>query len=283
MCDEGGSTGRLRKTFGVPAVGDIRDCIAALSDAEPTLKKLLYYRFAENSQKNELAGHNLGNLILVALADISGDFNKGIYETSKLFKLSGSVLPSTSADAHIWAETVDGQKIYGESKIDLGQYNGKREISQLHLTPDNAKGFLPAITAIKNADIITAGPGDLFTSIMPNLLIKDIVQAIKLSKAKKILIVNIANKPFETPNYSVSDYIRSIKKHCSDILFDNVLVNNNFSNQIPKKINYHYVKVDYDKISKLGDVNVIEADFVNSKYPIHHDPEKIAARILSMI
>lgn len=266
-------------------MGDIRDCLAALSDAEPVMKKLLNYRFV-NSNNNPLAGHNLGNLILVALADISGDFNKGLQEASNLLKISGAVLPSTTADAHIWAETTEGKKVYGEDKIDLGQYDGKREIRKVHLEPSSAKGFRPAIEAIKTADVITAGPGDLYTSIMPNLLIRDIRRAISKSPSRKILIVNIANKPFETPKYTVDDYIDAIFRHCGEYLFDTVLANNNYTYRIPKNLKYQYVLPGSGKVQQKNRGHypkIILRDLVDPHYPIHHDPAKIAKAIIEML
>lgn len=283
MCDEGGSTGRLRRILGVPAMGDIRDCLAALSEAEPMMKKLLGYRFNGNDKANGLAGHNLGNLILVALSDITGDFNKGLREASNLLKISGEVLPSTTADAHIWAETVDGKKVFGEDKIDLGHYNGKREIKKLHLTPANARGFKPALKAIEEANLITAGPGDLYTSIMPNLLIKDIREAIKRSKAKKVLIINIANKPFETPNYNIDDYINAIYRHCGHYLFDIVLANNNYTHKIPRNLKYNYVFQNSFLNKDKKHPKIILRDLVNENYPIHHNPEKIARAVIEML
>lgn len=284
MCDEGGSTGRLRRTLGVPAMGDIRDCLAALSDAEPSMQKLLNYRFKSNgNSNNSLTGHSLGNLILVALSDINKNFNKGLEEASKLLKISGRVLPSTNADAHIWAETVDGKHVYGEDNIDLGRYNGRREIKKLHLEPQNAPGYLPAIKAIEEADIITAGPGDLYTSIMPNLLIDGIREAIIRSRAKKILIINIANKPFETPSYTVADYVDSIYRHCKQYLFDTVVMNNNITLNIPSKYKYHYVSLGKKKIANGDYPKIVTADLVNKEFPIHHDPDKIAKLVAGMI
>ena len=284
MCDEGGSTGKLRRTLGVPAMGDIRDCLTALSTAEPAMKRLLNYRFQDNgSIKNPLTGHNLGNLILVALSDIHRNFNLGLQEASKLLKISGEVLPSTTADAHIWAETIDGRKVFGEDNIDLGRYDGKREIKKLHLIPPDVKGFGPAVKAIKEADIITAGPGDLYTSIMPNLLIKDIRSAIASAKAKKILIINIANKPFETPSYKASDYINAIYRHCRQYLFNIVVVNNNNTLPIPKQFNYHYVQVGKTKKAEKGYPEITLGDVINENYPIHHDPDKIAKTVIEMI
>jgi len=285
MADEGGSTGRLRRTLGVPAVGDLRNSLSALSQSEPAMQKLLHYRFGGDRYGDDqaLGGHNLGNLILVALADIYGDFNKGLEAASKILNISGKVLPSTAANVRIWAETDDGQRVVGEENIDLGKYDGRRSIKKLHLLPKNAKGFPPSIKAISQAGVITAGPGDLYTSIMPNLLIEDIKVAIAKAKAKKILIVNIANKPFETPKYKASQYLEAIKNHCGGILFDTVIVNNNFQPKIPKNLDYQFVEIDRKNLKKNRNLTIIEADVINFKNPLHHDPEKLAREIVRLI
>lgn len=284
MCDEGGSSGRLRRILGVPPVGDIRSCLAALSQAPPVMTKLLNYRFKGEryGKDKELGGHSLGNLILAALADISGDFNKGLEEASEILKISGRVLPSTAVNARIWAETEDGQKVYGEENIDLGRYNGKRTIKKLHLEPKNAPGFDHATEALRLADLITAGPGDLYTSIMPNILIRDIEKTLATSDAKKVLIVNIANKPFETPRYKVSDYLKAIKTHCKQNLFTHLIVNTNHTRKLPHGLGYTYVEIDEEAVSQFN-VSVIKADLVNEDYPLHHDPKKLAQAVVSVI
>lgn len=285
MCDEGGSSGRLRRILGVPPVGDVRNCLVALSQSEEIFSKLLNYRFPGEryARDNELGGHALGNLILAALADITGNFNKGLTELAQILAIQGKVLPSTEANARIWAQTSDGKKIYGEEKIDLGLYDGKRTIKRLGLAPANAAGFKPAITALRQADLISAGPGDLYTSIMPNLLISDIVGAIKKSKAAKIFIVNVANKPFETPNYAASDYLAAIRDHCGTNLFEYVLVNTDFSRQIPTKLKYHYVNVDFNKLKKDFRVKIVGGDFQSSLNPLHHDSDKLAKAVISVL
>jgi uncharacterized cofD-like protein len=285
MCDEGGSSGRLRRTLGVPPVGDLRNCLAALSYASPTMTKLLNYRFAGEryGKDTELGGHSFGNLLLVALSDITGDFNKGLQEASKILNVSGQVLPSTAENVRIWAETTDGQRVYGEEKIDLGKYDGKREIKKLYLSPSGVSGFKPSILAIKKADMICVGPGDLYTSIMPNLLVKEIKVAISASLAKKILIVNVANKPFETPNYKASDYLMALKNHCGENLFNYIILNTNHTQGLVKYPGYHYVENDYKNLKKLKKLKIITGDFVDRNYPLHHDPDKLAKVIISII
>ncbi len=285
MCDEGGSSGRLRRILGVPPVGDIRNCLIALSNSPPVMSKLLNYRFPGEryGKDTELGGHALGNLILAALAEISGNFNKGLEVLSQILNVSGKVLPSTETNARIWAETIDGQKVYGEENIDLGRYDGARTIKKLYLEPPNAKGFEPAIKAILAADVITAGPGDLYTSIMPNLLISDLVKAIKKSAAAKVFILNIANKPFETPNYTASDYIKAVKNHCEEKLFTHIIVNTNQTAKIPKRLKYTYVKVDSDKLRSYRGLKIIAGDFQGRENLLHHDSQKLAKAVMSVI
>lgn len=285
MADEGGSTGRLRRLMGVPAVGDLRKCLAALSDEEVVLTKLLNYRFKGDPYSeadDALGGHSFGNLFLSALTDITGDFEKAVEEASKILNIRGKVLPSTNEDVHIWAETTSGEKIHGEEAIDLGKYNGDRTIKRLHLDIEDAPGYKKALEAIAQADLITAGPGDLYTSIMPNLLIKDIVEAIKQSSAKKVFIINVANKPFETPNYKASDYLQAIKNHTGDVLFDSCIVNTNEENEIPSEYKYHYVEIDEEAIEALG-VELYKVDVINPRFPLHHDSSKLAAVLMNLV
>ncbi|HEY5600594.1 MAG TPA: gluconeogenesis factor YvcK family protein [Patescibacteria group bacterium] len=283
MCDEGGSTGRLRKLYDVPAVGDLRKCLAALASTDQTLVDLLNYRFEGNrySKDNQLGGHSFGNLFLVALSDISGNFNKGLEEASKLLNISGKVLPSTLTDSKIWAEMTDGQKVYGEENIDLGTYQGKSQIKKLYLEPLDAKGYPKAINEILEASQIIVGPGDLYTSILPNLLIKDIAKAVKNSRASKIFITNVANKPTETKDYTIEKYLEVILDHVGFNIFDTILVNTKYSVNLPKELGYSQVKFK-DK-NKIKNMRIIEGDFIHSKNPTHHDANKTAEAIFNLI
>lgn len=285
MADEGGSSGRLRRILGVPPVGDIRNCLVALSDSEDFMAKLLNYRFPGKryGADTELGGHALGNLILAALGEVSGNFNKGLVELGKILAIQGKVLPSTEANVRIWAKTSNGQKVYGEEKIDLGKYDGRREIEKLGLIPQDAAGFKPAIAAIAAAGVIIAGPGDLYTSIMPNLLISDIVTAIKKSRAVKIFILNIANKPFETPNYTASDYLQAVKKHCGDSLFDYIIINSRPQRKIPPKLQYHYVKADVEILKTKFKIKILAGDIQDKVNVLHHDSRKLASLIFSVL
>ena len=279
MADDGGSAGRLRRAFSVPPPGDLVICLAALSSEESILKALFVYRFAgkRSGRDTDLGGQKLGNLIFVALTDIyKGNNAKALEEFSKILSPKGRVLPATVGDVNIWAKTKDGKKVYGESNIDLGKYNGAaRTLTEVHLDPPNAKAYKAAVDAIENANIIIIGPGDLFSTVLPVLIVKRIKKALLTSKVAKFFIVNIANKPFETAGFKVSDYIETLNKHLGNNVFDNILINTNNEPAIPKGLAYRYVAYDRQKLLSYQH-KIIEGDFVSEEYPLYHDSKKIA-------
>lgn len=284
MADDGGSGGRLRRFFSIPPPGDLINCLSALSAAPKNLKKLLTFRFEGDrwGPDDSLAGQKVGNLILVALTKMLGNFDKGLAETERLFSCQGRILPATNENVSIWAKTTASKKIFGEEKIDLGKYNGAtRGLAEVHLKPEKVTTPQEVKKAVRGADLIIAGPGDLYTTILPVLLVSEIRKAIKKAKAKKLFVVNVANKPFETPNYQVSDYLKALKSHCQEILFDYLLINNNFSAQMPKEYNYQYVKFDQKKLDRLN-LKVIIGDYINSSFPLYHDSKKIAQAIIEI-
>lgn len=282
MADEGGSGGRLRRLYSVPPPGDLINCLTALSDAEPTLKNLLTFRFPGNrwGKDSSIEGQKLGNLMLVALTKTTGSFEKGLAELEQIFCCHGRILPATRENVSIWAKTVEGKIVKGEEKIDRGKYNGVRALSEVHLEPARVTTPTEVKKALKEADLVITGPGDLYTTLLPVLLVPEIKKGLLQAKGKKIFVVNVANKPFETPNYKVSDYIGAIVKHCGTFLFDYVLVNKNFRPKIPQRLNYHYVQIDKIPLAKP---KIIKADFVNEDYPLYHDPQKLAKAVLSVI
>lgn len=286
MADDGGSAGRLRRAFSIPPPGDLVNCLAALSDEESILKKLFVYRFAGKryGKDTDLGGHKLGNLIFVALTDIyKGDTSKALEMFSEIIASKGRVLPATIGDLNIWAITEDDKKVYGEENIDLGKYNGgSKALKEVYLDPPNPKAYKPAIAAIENAQVIITGPGDLFSTILPVLIVPQIKEELKKSKAAKIFIVNIANKPFETIRFKVSDYLKTIKKHMQALTFDTILVNTNQKPPIPKNLNYSYVRFDKENLQELS-ASFVEGDFVSNSFPIYHDSTKIAKQIMKLI
>lgn len=283
MADEGGSGGRLRRLFSIPPPGDLINCLAALSDAEPISRELLTFRFSGDrwGKDDSIGGQKLGNLILVALTQLSGSFEKGLKEAERLFSSHGQILPATNENVSIWAKTVEGKRVFGEENIDLGKYNGVRALSEVHLEPEKVSTPKEVIRAIEGAQIIIAGPGDLYTTTLPVLLVPQIKQAIKKSKAKKIFVVNVANKPFETPHYKISNYLEALKKHCGEVLFDYILVNTNFAPKLPPKLNYEYVASTDAKLSKFK-VQLIKADLVEATFPLYHNPKNLARAILTI-
>jgi len=285
MADDGGSAGRLRRAFAVPPPGDLVNCLTALSSEESVLNDLFLYRFAGKryGKDTDLGGQKLGNLIFVALTDIyKGDTGKALEEFSKIISPKGRVLPATIGDVNIWAKTKDGKKIYGEENIDLGRYNGgSKSLNEVHLDPPNAKAYSVAVEAIKQSDIIIAGPGDLFSTVLPVLIVNQIKKQLKNSNARKFFIINTTNKPFETYGYKVSDYITAISNHIGVGVFDKILVNTNFIPRIPKGLKYKYVDYDEAKLLSYQD-KIVEGDFVNEEFPIYHDSQKIAEYIAKM-
>jgi uncharacterized cofD-like protein len=281
MADDGGSTGRLRRIYRIPPPGDIVSCIVALSDGNETMKNLLTFRFEGNryGEDESLGGHKLGNLMMVALTSATGDFSKALSKMQEIFKTQGKILPATSETISIWAETSVGEKVDREENIDLGRFTGT--IEKLHIKPENPKTSTDVKEAIIAADIIVVGPGDLYSTILPVLLIPDVLEALKKSKAKKAFVVNVANKLFETPNFKVNDYISAITKHCGDKIFDSVFINNNIKPVIPAKYErqYEFTPLDYKKDL----YTVISKDLVNPNFPLYHDSEKLAKAIVENI
>lgn len=286
MADDGGSAGRLRRAFAVPPPGDLVNCLAALSDEESIIKELFLYRFKGEryGKDTDLGGQKLGNLIFVALTDIfDGNTNKALEEFSKIISSKGVVLPATVGDVNIWAITSDDKKVFGEENIDLGKYNSKsRTLKEVHVDPPRIKAYHKSIEAIENAQLIIIGPGDLFSTVLPVLIVPQIKAALTKSKAKKIFIVNTTNKPFETAGFKVSDYLKTVKTHIPELTLDKVLVNTNQSPKIPPNLKYNYVVNDVSKYPEFKDV-VIEDDYVNVNYPLSHDSAKITKTLEKMI
>ena len=209
VSDDGGSSGVLRKQLGVQPPGDIRNCLAALSNEEPILTRLFQYRFSGGSG---LEGHSFGNLFLSALTTITGSLEKAVQASSKVLSVQGQVLPATNVDVMLWAELEDGEKIFGESKIS----QSKKLISRIGYLPENPSALSSALDSIKEADLIVLGPGSLYTSLLPNLLVPEIVDALLSSNAPKIYISNLMTQPGETDGLDVYKHIKAIEKQLSN-------------------------------------------------------------------
>lgn len=217
VADDGGSSGRLRREIGVLPPGDIRNCLSALADEEKLLTELFKYRFEAGSG---LVGHSFGNLFLTAMSEITGDLEQAIAASSKVLAVRGQVLPSTLSDVQLWAELDNGRRIVGESKI----AEARRRIVHIGCLPPNPPALPKAIRAIEEADYIIIGPGSLYTSIIPNLLVPDLVKAIAAQRVPRIYVCNIMTEPGETEGFAVSDHIRALDAACGQHLFDAVLV-----------------------------------------------------------
>lgn len=284
MADEGGSSGRLRRLYNILPPGDLVSCMSALVKNKEIIPQVLTYRFPGDRYGDDksLGGHKLGNLIMTVLWYLTKDYNQAISIFKEIFDVEGEFYPATDQQVSISAITADGKKIVGEEKIDLGKYSGKRILKKVILHPANAGVSKRAIESLKNADSIIVGPGDLYTTLLPVLIIKDIVSEFRRSKKLKIFIVNVANKPFETKGYSVSDYIKAVKDHMGFFPFDKVVINTNFSVKIPKKYHYHYVRFEnYQK--KYPKIEFIKKDLIDENFPLYHSSDKLAKAIIEKI
>jgi uncharacterized cofD-like protein len=280
VADDGGSSGRLREEFDVLPPGDIRNCLVALANETALLGDLFQFRFKEGGQA--LKGHNFGNLFITAMTRVTGDFEKAIKESSKVLAIRGKVVPSTTAKVILSAQYKDGSVIRGESKIPEKQI----PIERMFIEPEDCIPTDDAITAIREADVIVIGPGSLYTSIMPNLLIKGLAKEIQKSKVKKIYICNVMTQPGETDNYTLSDPLDAIIKHTAEGLIDYVVVNNqNVPNSLLEKYEKegaYPVKKDKEEIKKLG-VKIVTANIINSQDYIRHNPKRLAKIILDIV
>src|SRR5215510_8204090 len=273
VADDGGSSGRLRDEYRILPPGDFRQCLIALADAEPLMKQLFDHRFKEGS----LAGHSFGNLFIMAMADVTGNFEHALRESGRVLAVRGNIIPSTLHDVTLVA-SVNGTMVEGESKIPM--QNGP--ISRVFLRPDDSELNPEAALAIMNAELIVVGPGSLYTSILPNLLVPGMVQAIKESPALKLFVCNVASQHGETDNYNVSDYLRVLHDHTGEDLYDFAIVNSNLSH-LPTG-GQSQVIFDYQVIQRHSpEIRFIAADVVNVRIPSHHDPSKLARVVMKRV
>jgi uncharacterized cofD-like protein len=279
VADDGGSSGRLRQEFDILPPGDIRNCLVALADAPALMRDLFQFRFNTNS---ELSGHSFGNLFITVMTRLTGDFEKAIKETSKVLALRGQVIPSTLNNVVLVAEHKDGTTTVGEDRIPRAH----RPIKKVRLDPEQPQATPDAIKAIEEAEIIVLGPGSLYTSIIPNLLIKEITEAILNSSAIKVYVCNVMTQPGETDSLSVSDHIRALTNHSQPTVLDYCVIN---TGEIPAQTLQRYAKEssylvinDRKKIEGMG-YRVIEDDFaVIEDGVIRHDAGKLARIILGL-
>lgn len=279
VADDGGSSGRLRTDLAIPPPGDIRNCLVALADTEPLLERLLQFRFPAGEG---LAGHSFGNLFLAAMTHIMGDFESAIRETSRVLAVRGRILPAVREDVVLRAVLEDGTIVEGESNIPLAG----SKVERVELYPTELHPLPEAIEAIRQADAIVVGPGSLYTSILPNLLVPELAEAIAQSRAKKIYVCNVMTQRGETDSFSASQHVEVIKRHIGRQLFDYIIVN---ASTLPAEALEQYqqqhsypVLADVDALNRLG-LRVIARDFVHYATYVHHDSRLVAEQIVSLI
>ena len=280
VADDGGSSGKIRSDMNIPSPGDIRNVIAALSDVEPYLEKMFQYRF----DSGEVKGHPVGNLMIAAMTDIHGDFSTAVKVMSRILNVRGTVLPTTNDIATLNAVLSDGEIIRGESSIT----KAGGVIDHVYITPSRVKPNEDVLRAIEEADYIIMGPGILYTSIIPNLVISKVSEKIRESNAKKIYVCNVMTQHGETDNYTVSDHIVAINKHVEENIFDLVIANSReFDDSILSK--YHKekqepVKIDQEKIEELG-IKLIKNNDVGivDNNTIRHNADKVSELIYDYI
>ena len=275
VADDGGSSGRLRQALGVLPPGDFRNCIAALADDEALTTQLFQYRFGSGEG---LGGHSFGNLFITAMTEVAGSFERALLESSRVLAIQGQVLPSTLQDVTLVGDlAVDGEsvsRVQGESQIT--QHAGA--IQHVYLQPDDAPAFPGAIRAILEADLIVLGPGSLYTSLLPNLLVRDLASAIAASRARKVYVCNTATQPGETTGYSVRDHVLAIERHTRTGLFPVVLANSRQQGRLLP--NLEWVPLDPPL---NGQHRVITADVADVERPWRHDSAKLANALMNLL
>jgi uncharacterized cofD-like protein len=280
VADDGGSSGRLRNELNIPPPGDIRNVLAALSDVEPLIEELFQHRF---NKGNNLTGHSLGNLILAAMTNITGDFVHAIKEMSTVLKVRGKVLPAANSSVILHAEMEDGTIVSGESKI---PFSGKK-IKRVFLSPKDIEPLPETLDVIREADLIIIGPGSLYTSILPNLLVPKIGEEVCKAKAKKVYICNVMTQAGETLNFSASDHVKALYDHMKCTFMNTILVN---EEEIPDHIKALYeeelaqpVHFDIDALKTLG-LEVITDKIVSYENSvIRHDTNKVAKLLYGIL
>ena len=279
VADDGGSSGRLREELGMIPPGDLRNCLVALADTEPLMEKLFQHRFEGDSQ---LSGHSFGNLFIAAMAQVTGDVETALKESSKVLAVKGRVLPASKEFVRLDAIMEDGSVVCGESKIP----EAHKKIHRVKLFPEHVEAVQSSLDALRDAEAIVLGPGSLYTSIMPNLLVEGIGDALCRSRAVKIYICNVMTQPGETDGYTASMHVKAILDHAGRNAVDYVIVN---STPVPEDLKKKYAEagaypviVDEDVLKALG-VGVIKADLITNHDAIHHDPKKLAESVMQVV
>lgn len=278
VADDGGSSGKLRHEMGILPPGDIRNCLVALADTENIMDTLFSYRFDTGTLK----GHSLGNLLLAGMADTFGDFQKGVEHVSKVFALRGNVYPSTLEQVVLVADLADGTTVKGETVV----RDTKGRIKRVYLEPEDCPPMPEALRALEEADLIVLGPGSLYTSVLPNLLVEGLREKIREVEAPCVYVCNIMTEPGETDDYHVSDHLQAIMDHCGSDFVDVVLANNQ---EIPDHLLERYaeegsypVPGEADTVEWLGS-KYVEANLLQSGETIRHDSERLARELVRVL
>lgn len=278
VVDDGGSSGRLRRDLGILPPGDFRNNLVALSDVEPLMRELFQYRF---EGAGELEGHSFGNLFLVAMTGVTGNFEQAIRESSRVLAVRGNVLPASLANIELYAEFENGEVVRGESVIP----HSTSPIKRIYMQPAHAPGYPEALSEIYGAELIIMGPGSLFTSIMPPLLVEDIARAVKANRtAVKVYICNVATQPGETDGFGVVEHVRALHTHIGPGLFDYVIYNSNtiVGKSIPPDSNVSAVTFDPAAVARFTNLEFVPADVVRDDNPLRHDPAKLAEAVMNL-
>jgi uncharacterized cofD-like protein len=275
VADDGGSTGRLRQEFGVVAPGDLRQCIAALAESEPLMSKLFQYRFTNGAG---LEGHSFGNLFIVAMSEVTGNFEAAIHEASRVLNVRGTILPSTLEDVTLSASTYENEVVHGEHNIT----ERGAAIREVYLNPAAAEAHPDAVRAILDADMVIIGPGSLYTSVLPNLLVEGIRKALKQTTALRVFVCNVATQHGETDGFGVAEHLEALERHAGRGIVQVVVANNNIAPELPEAWRAEAVRVSGEALRAYPGIQVIEEDVVAEENRYRHDPHKLAATIMRL-
>ena len=281
VADDGGGSGMLREDLGILPPGDIRNCILALANTEPTMEQLLYYRFTAGS----LAGQSFGNLFLAAMDGISGSFDEAVHRMGEVLAITGRVLPVTNQSVHLEAEFVNGSRVLGESKIFYAKKRNDCRIRQVRLVPEHPKPLPESIEAIAQADLILLGPGSLYTSIIPNLLVDGVAEAIAKSRALKILVMNIMTQDGESDGYTGADHVRALLHHGAPGIIDVCIANNAVIGEAIlapyRQEGVEQLRLEREEIEAMG-IQVEEYPMATGERYIRHDTYALASAIMEV-
>jgi uncharacterized cofD-like protein len=286
MADDGGSSGRLRKAYHIMPPGDLISCIAALiADENQEMASLLTYRIPGESKRNKsIDGQKFGNLLMLAEMSRTNDIYKALEVTKKMFGVTADIFPATDERVRLSAITKDGRRIHGETALDVAKYAEPYGLKKIYITPKNPIVNSKVLHNLKEADVIISGPGDLYTNQLPVLIVPQIKEQLLTARCRKILILNIANKPHETAGYSLKSFINAIREHLGVFPFDTIIVNNNQSIPIPQKYHrYTYISVDKELRAENLQFKIVEEDLVQKDIPIYHNPSRLADVVVKNI